>query len=271
MPSHMFRTIEISDPQFEFGNLRFITVKTPNLKGRGDICLFLPLFGPETKEIPLIILLHGVYGSSWAWALKAGVHETADRMIRNRDIKPMAIAMPSDGLWGDGSAYLAHHGLDFERWIVDDVPLAAAEVSSKINKNSPLFISGLSMGGFGALRLGIKYHSQFSGISAHSAITDLNQMSLFVDESIEGYKQQDSREESVWDIIQTQEGRVPPLRFDCGTEDLLIEGNRKLHKQLDEEGINHQYQEFPGGHEWWYWQEHVVESLLFFNKLFINS
>lgn len=267
----MFSTIEISDPKFEFGNLRFITVKTPNLKGRGDICLFLPLDGPETKEIPLVILLHGVYGSSWAWALKAGVHETANRMIRNGIISPIAIAMPSDGLWGDGSGYLPHHELNFEKWIIEDVPVAATEVSSKISENSPIFISGLSMGGFGALRLGIKYQSRFSGISAHSAITDLKQMSLFVQEPIEAYKQQDSNEESVWDTIQAQEGRTPPLRFDCGTDDFLIEHNRKLHNQLDKEGIVHQYQEFPGGHEWSYWQEHVVESLLFFNKLFTDS
>jgi len=262
----MFRTIEISDPQFETDNLRFITVKTPNLKGRGDICLFIPP-GPELQKIPLIILLHGVYGSSWSWALKAGVHRTARHMIQAGAISPMAIAMPSDGLWGDGSGYLPHHNLDFEKWIVEDVPMAVSEAATSITEGSPLFISGLSMGGFGALRLGIKYQQQFAGISTHSAITAVEQMNLFVEEPIDGYKQKETSEESVWKVIQSCNGRVPPLRFDCGTEDLLTEHNRKLHGQLTEAGIDHQYQEFPGGHEWSYWQEHVAETLLFFNNL----
>ena len=244
----MFRTIEISDPQFETDNLRFITVKTPNLKGRGDICLFVPS-GPEIKKIPLVILLHGVYGSSWSWALKAGVHRTARHMIQAGAISPMAIAMPSDGLWGDGSGYLPHHNLDFEKWIVEDVPMAVSEAATSITEGSPLFISGLSMGGFGALRLGIKYQRQFAAISTHSAITTIDQMNLFVEEPLDGYKQKETVEESVWKVIQSCNGMIPPLRFDCGTEDLLIEHNRKLHGQLTEAGIDHQYQEFPGGHE----------------------
>ncbi|WP_332369533.1 hypothetical protein [Spirosoma telluris] len=66
-----FRTIELSDPAYEQDGLRYITVKTPNLKGRGDITVWLPspeLIGPE--PLPLVILLHGVYGSHWAWPLK---------------------------------------------------------------------------------------------------------------------------------------------------------------------------------------------------------
>jgi len=69
-----FRTTEISDPEFESNHLRFITVKTPNLKGRGDICVFVPPV-ENLKDIPIVTLLHGVYGSAWIWAHKAGVLE----------------------------------------------------------------------------------------------------------------------------------------------------------------------------------------------------
>ena len=116
----MFRTIEKSDPAFESNHLSFITVKTKNLKGRGDICLFVPPV-KGLKDIPLVVLLHGVFGSAWAWSQKAGVHLTAWDMIQNKELEPMVIAMPSDGLWGDGSAYLPHNDFDFEKWIVDDV------------------------------------------------------------------------------------------------------------------------------------------------------
>ncbi len=259
----MFRTTEISNPEFESDNLRFITVKTPNLKGRGDICVFVPPI-ENPKDVPLITLLHGVYGSAWVWSRKGGVHVTASKMMENGEIPPMVIAMPSDGLWGDGSGYLNHDGFDFEKWIIEDVPAAVMENIPEVGKISDRFISGLSMGGFGAMRLGIKYPKQFKAISVHSAITDIAQMSLFVEEALPHYLQKDKKQNSVYGMLQWQSGNLPRLRFDCGTEDLLITHNRKLHEQLVKAKIEHVYQEFPGGHEWSYWQEHIKNTLRFF-------
>jgi enterochelin esterase-like enzyme len=262
----IFRTTEVSDPKFESDNLRFITVKTNNLKGRGDICVFVPPV-EDAENLPLVILLHGVYGSSWAWSQKAGVHRSAWQMIKNNEIQPMVIAMPSDGLWGDGSGYLAHNQKDFEKWIVDDVPKAVFENISSVSKTSDVFISGLSMGGFGALRLGIKYADKFKAISAHSSITDIAQMLLFVDEPTENYKQEDTRENSVLGVLKKYGNTIPKLRFDCGSEDNLITHNRELYAALNKAKIEHVYEEFSGGHEWSYWEEHVKDSLLFFNAI----
>ncbi len=261
----MFRTTEISNPDFEYNNLRFITIKTPHLKGRGDICVFVPP-DPGSGPIPLLILLHGVYGSAWAWTLKGGVHVTAMEMIRNAEIKPMAIAMPSDGLWGDGSAYLPHNGYNFEKWVVDDVPQAVIENIPAVTATSKLFIGGLSMGGFGALRMGAKYAEKFQAISAHSSITDIEQMPLFVEEDLRHYYQAKPEETSVLAVIREHRYHLPAIRFDCGTDDLLIEQNRALHQQLTDENIKHEYCEFEGGHEWPYWQKHIRDSLLFFNS-----
>lgn len=261
----MFRTIEISDPGLECDNIRFVTVKTPNLRGRGDICIFVPP-GHDLSQAPVIILLHGVYGSAWAWAFKGGVHRTAMEMIKRDEIKPMVIAMPSDGLWGDGSGYLPHNGYNFEKWIVDDVPEAVMESVPEINPDPKLFIGGLSMGGFGALRLGAKYGNKFQAISAHSSITDITDMAGFVEEGLNHYSQVDPLERSVLKTILKNRGHLPAIRFDCGTEDPLINNNRSLHQGLTDEGIQHEYHEFPGGHEWPYWQEHIRKSLLFFNS-----
>lgn len=262
----MFRTTEISDPQFESDHLRFITVKTKNLNGRGDICVFVPP-GQEAEQLPLVILLHGVYGSAWVWTQKAGVHRSALQMIQNQEIRPMVIAMPSDGLWGDGSGYLGHNQLDFERWIVDDVPNAIFENIDQVGPRSKMAISGLSMGGFGALRLGIKYSGKFKAISAHSSITDVEQLSLFVEEDLDHYKKGDNREQSVLGVLETYPDNLPQIRFDCGTEDELIDYNRSLHSDMNRLGIHHHYQEFPGGHEWPYWQEHIKKSLTFFDSV----
>lgn len=265
-----FRTIELSDPAYEHDGLRYITVKTPNLKGRGDITVWLPdaeLTGNES--LPLVILLHGVYGSHWAWSLKGGAHRTAERLIREGRIRPMMLAMPSDGLWGDGSGYLPHNSSDFERWIVDDVPnavQAALPANQMTGFPSQLFIAGLSMGGFGALRLAAKYPERFQAVCGMSSITHLDQLPLFVEEALSSYRQSNSVDESVLNLLVPNRAKLPLIRFDCGTEDLLIEHNRTLHRDLLEHDIAHQYVEYPGGHEWPYWEEHLADALLFFDS-----
>ncbi len=259
----MFRTLEISDPRFEQDGLRQITVKTPNLRGRGDITVWLPPNAPG--PVPLVILLHGVYGSHWVWSQKAGAHRTAGQLIEDEKIKPVALAMPSDGLWGDGSGYLPHSGYAFDRWILDDVPAAVTEATGLAV--SELFITGLSMGGYGAMRLGAQYPERFRSFSGLSSITDRAQLALFVEEPLEAYRQADPTNESVLALMVRNRARLPPFRFDCGRNDLLIEHNRALHVALTDAGIPHQYEEFSGGHEWPYWAEHLTDTLLFFDGL----
>ena len=196
-----FRTVEISTPEFESANLRFITVKSKQLGRRGDICVFVPPGVTAGQSLPIAILLHGVYGSAWSWALSGRVHLTAMEMISNEEIPPMIIAMPSDGLWGDGSGYVPHGGADYEKWIVEDVVAVLKETITGAGENSRQFIGGLSMGGFGAMKLGAKYGNRFAGISAHSSITNLEQMKLFAEEDLANYAQADKTEEDVFETI----------------------------------------------------------------------
>lgn len=265
MQESKFRTTELSQPQFEMDGLRFITVKSENLKGRGDICIFVPK-GTDLVDLPVVTLLHGVYGSSWVWSFLGGAHKVTQKLIDEGRIKPVILAMPSDGMWGDGSGYLAHENMDFERWIAEDVPQAVIENIPQASKSSKLFISGLSMGGFGAMRIGAKYGKNYSGISGHSSITSLEQMKLFVEGPLTAYYQKNKSDEDVFLSIMEHKETLPPLRFDCGKEDDLIEYNRALHKQLEENDIQHIYEEFKGCHEWIYWQTHLEETLIFFDQ-----
>jgi enterochelin esterase-like enzyme len=261
-----FKTIELSNPEHESGNLRQITVKSPALKGRGDITVFVPP-GMGKAGLPLVLLLHGVYGSHWAWTGLGGVHQSALALMEARKLSPMVIAMPSDGLWGDGSAYVPHHGQDFEKWIMEDVVDVCRECIPQAGPAGPLFISGLSMGGYGALRLGSKHPQRFKAVSAHSSVTDLAFMDDFATEGhMDRVKMAPGEEGSVLKLCIANRKVLPPLRFDCGREDGLLENNRDLHKGLLGAGIAHQYEEFPGGHEWGYWREHVKDSLLFFEE-----
>jgi S-formylglutathione hydrolase FrmB len=120
------------------------------------------------------------------------------------------------------------------------------------------------MGGFGALRIGAKYATRFQGISAHSAITHFEQMADFVEEDLDAFDAP-AGDRSVLDAMLIAKNTLPPIRFDCGESDPLLEANRALHRRLSDAGISHHYEEFPGGHEWAYWEKHIEQTLRFFD------
>ncbi len=264
----MFRTIEISDPRFEAEGLRWVTVKSAALRQRADMTLFVPDLA-AAADLPVVILLHGVYGSHWAWAFKAGAHRIARRLIQEGQIPPVALAMPSDGLWGDGSGYLKHPTQDYEKWIIEEVPAAVRQAVPAVSERSPWFISGLSMGGFGALRLGAKFPGKFRAIGAHSPITKFEQHSWFVEEKLELYHCP-PEDQSVIETMLSNRDRLPPCRFDCGTKDPLLQLSRDLSEQMKKAEIPHEYAEFPGGHEWPYWEARLPDMLLFFARQFLK-
>jgi enterochelin esterase-like enzyme len=258
-----FASVELSDPRFERDGLRVMTVRSGALERRVDMCFWAPPIGTSPETLPLLILLHGAGGSAWSWALNGGAHLTTSRLIETGEIAPVALAMPSDGLWGLGSGYVPHADADYERWIVEEVPAAAALADDRVTESSPLTIAGLSMGGFGALRLGAKFPDRFRGISAHSAVTALGRLAETTGDRLDalpGFGQPDG---TALHWLEVNAARLPPLRFDCGTDDSLLPGNRALHAALDARGIEHQYEEFAGGHDWLYWRLHLADSLRF--------
>ncbi len=260
-----FFTIEVSNPLFETQGLRFITVKSRALNRRADITVYVPT-GVQPQAV--VVLLHGVYGSHWSWAFNGGVHITAANMIAQQHIQPVVLVMPSDGLYGDGSGYLPHHTADYEQWICEEVLNAVRATIEEVSTTLPVFITGLSIRGYGAMRLGAKYPGVFAGFSGLSSITGFSQMKLFLEGNDDtSLQQQVKSQESVLACILAHKERLAPFRFDCGTEDLLIAFNRQLHHDLLQHNISHIYEEYPGGHQWAYWQEHIKDTLLFFNAL----
>ena len=258
----MFRTLEVSDPAFAPPGLRFVTVKSAALGQRADLLLYVPPQAATRRDVPLVLLLHGAYSAHWAWAFKGGAHLTAQRLIDSGGLPPLVLAMPSDGLWGDGSGYVAHDGQDFERWIVDEVPAAACAACSACSAASPLAIAGLSMGGFGALRLAGQHPQRVAAAVGLSSVTELSQLVPLVAEDLSGWPSA-AQARSVLAALAHSPGPLPRLRLDCGLDDALLPANRRLHADLLAAGIPHGYAEHPGGHDWAFWSAQLAASLRF--------
>lgn len=261
-----FRTVERSDPAISADGLEFVTVKSPALRRRADVTLFVPYAAREVRDLPMVILLHGVYGSHWAWALKGNAHLTTARLIAQGRLPPVALLMPSDGLAGDGSGYVSQAGLDAERWIVEEVPALGRQLIEGCTERSPLLVAGLSMGGFGALRLAGKYPGRIAAAAALSAVIEAAQLDDFIEESRDGWSAAPA-DLSALAALTGASGPLPPLRIDCGCDDALLEANRTLHLALEQAGVRHSYAERPGGHDWAYWMRALEDTLVFFGDV----
>ena len=259
-----YRNAEISPPLSAHG-VRLATLYSPALKRRGDLTLYVP----ETKGsegLPLLVLLHGVYGSHWNWWVMGKAPEIAQEMTKAGEIRPFAIAMPSDGLWGDGSGYVPHREFDAETWIAEDVPGFIGKFVPQVETRR-FYLAGLSMGGFGALRLGMKYAAKVKGISAHSCVTSIEDLERFVREPLDEYRFSGAENVDILHWASANRANLPPIRFDCGTDDSLLDANRTLHTALEEQRIPHTYEEHDGGHTWEYWQTHVRETFRFVSEI----
>lgn len=266
MNDEVFRTIEVSDPAIAADGLAFVTVKSRALRRRADVTLYAPPAAQGVADLPVVVLLHGVYGSHWAWALKGRAHLTAARLIAQGALPPVALLMPSDGLWGDGSGYVAHADHDAEAWIVDEMPALARELVAGCSAHSPLLLAGLSMGGFGALRLAGKYPQRIAAAAALSAVTEASQFDALIEESRAGWSAVPA-DRSVLAALAGADAPLPPLRIDCGLDDPYLEANRALHRALRHAGIAHHYAEAPGGHDWGYWSATLEHTLRFFGQV----
>ena len=255
-----FRNPVLSEEVAGHPGLRLLTFHSRALGRRGDVSLYLP---PRVaRELPLVLLLHGVYGSHWNWWALGGLAAIAGEMMANGEAAPMAIAMPSDGLWGDGSGYLRHKAFDAEAWLVEDVPACVQALLPQVRVDR-LYLGGLSMGGYGALRIGAKYAERIGAISAHSAVTSLEDLQSFVGDALEKDLAAGKRDADLLYWMRKNRAHLPRIRFDCGTEDALLGSNRALHTALTKARIPHAYEEYPGGHDWIYWQTQVRRTLRF--------
>ncbi|WP_339723273.1 alpha/beta hydrolase-fold protein [uncultured Paraglaciecola sp.] len=255
---------ERSNPEYARDNTLTLTLHSSHLDRRQDVSIYNPY--SQSKNLPVVILLHGVYGNNWVWMDLGGAHLVYEQ-LRQQGLSEFVLVMPSDGGIWEGSAYLPLQQGNFEQWIMDDVITAVTDNVDAVSTASNWYITGLSMGGYGALRLGAKFAEQFKGIAAHSAITKISDMALFTDTPLSHYQTQDEHETDILYWCKKHREQLPPIRLDCGKQDQLLVSNQALDKALNEANIAHHYQELQGSHEWPYWHENLRTTLTFFNNI----
>jgi S-formylglutathione hydrolase FrmB len=207
-------------------------------------------------------LLHGRSDDHTTWMRRTRIEMYAAQY-------PMIIVMP-DGFRGfytdndDGPAYAKYIGEEL-------VDLIERTFPAKRSRGARA-IGGLSMGGYGALRVGLGYPEKFASINSHSGVLLVGEWDSRPTRGDEhrrvfGKNPAGSNHDLTALVKRVQKaGRLPAIRIDCGTEDHLLDHNREYHRRLTELGVAHQYVEYPGGHSWDYWDIHIQEALAFHAK-----
>ncbi len=215
---------------------------------------------PDSGEgpFPTLYLLHGLSDDASIWLRRSRVEWYA------RDW-PLVVVMP-DG--GRGWYTNALQGDAYEDHILQDVMGQVERLFPVARERRRRAIAGLSMGGYGALRLALKHPSLFAAAASlsgavgigHGPITDEMPPDF---RRIFGDNPQGS-ENDLFALAQRVElAQLPRLWLDCGVDDFLIEHNRAFHAHLQQLQVPHVYLEFPGGHTWDYWDEHIQQVLPF--------
>ncbi|WP_394174827.1 alpha/beta hydrolase [Thalassotalea litorea] len=256
--------LEQSDNQYTPEKLTLLTVHSSHTSRRHSVSIYNAQ--STSKDLPVVILMHGVYGDHWCWMHLGGAHVVYER-LRQQGLNEFVLVMPSDGGIGDGSGYLPlANGEDYDAWVTDDLRAAVTQTIDGVSAKSRWYISGLSMGGFGALRLSAKYPDKYQGISAHSSVTSIADLKLFTDVDEQLFTAKVVAESELLPWFTTAKN-LPPLRLDCGEGDELYTSNLALAKALKDAGIEHSFETFSGGHEWTYWHQHLEDTLNFFNQI----
>lgn len=219
-----------------------------------------------------LYLLHGIGGDATNWMR----HSRIEWYVRDL---PLLVVMP-DAYRSfatdheQGPAYARHLGGELVSFI-DRTFQTRPERAARA-------IGGLSMGGYGALRLGLGFADCFCSVHSHSGALARSNAD-FSHEAEEAGRHRDKSREFLaelrrifgprpagtgHDLLRLAReaqaaGRLPRLRLDCGTEDFLLDDNREFHRLLAEAGVPHEYHELPGAHDWDYWDREIQPALRF--------
>ncbi|MGB4660152.1 MAG: alpha/beta hydrolase family protein [Mobilitalea sp.] len=222
----------------------------------------------EIKPFRTLYLLHGIFGDSSDWILNTEIERYATQ-------HQIAVVMPS----GDNSFYLDNEirNDNYGKYIGEELVAYTRKMFPLSSNREDTFIGGLSMGGYGAIRNGLKYSDTFGAIiGLSSALVNYvvpesdNEKDFFIQrrsyfESIFGDLDKltvsDKNPDALIMKLIESKKKIPRIYMACGTEDDLLGVGRHFKDFLIDHKVEHEYKEAPGVHDWIFWNTFIQDAL----------
>jgi len=235
--------------------------------------VILPSDAAIESEEPFktLYLFHGLMDNCTAWTSNTRIERWA--MERN-----LAVVMPSaeNSFYVDNPNGSSVFG-DFGAYVGQELVEMTRKMFRLSSKREDTFIAGLSMGGFGALRNGLKYHDTFGYIACLSGAIHIFEYPLdepgrnvigedacFGDIHSAALTDRNPRmaAEALFERKKASEDTpFPKVYIACGTEDYLLKANRIFADFLQANGVDVTYEEGPGRHDWDFWDNYIQRVL----------
>lgn len=219
--------------------------------------------GEQGAQFRTLWLLHGLSDDHTIWAR----HTSIERYAAAYGI---AVVMPNGGRgWYTDMA----HGEAYYTYITEELPrVCRSFFRGMSDRREDNYVAGLSMGGYGALKIAFRNPDRYAGAAAFSGALNVCE-SHFCRENPAYWSDifgdlatlpgSDNDVYALAARLAASEGPRPRLYLSCGTEDGLLGDNRKMHALLEGEGIDHTYREAPGMHNWAFWDAEIQHALAF--------
>lgn len=225
--------------------------------------------GETARRYSVLYLLHGLAGHYDNWLTKTKLKEYAARY------QMIVVTPEGDDSWYTDSATVLTD--KYESYVIQELIPDVESRYRTVKARKGRSIAGFSMGGYGALKFGIKYPELFIFAASISGALDVasrddahpgNAWSFIGPSIMQTFGTAGTKTRAENDLFKLfrefPESSVKPLPFfylDCGTEDGFFSGSRALAEILLERKIPHEYRERPGTHNWAYWDAQVREVL----------
>ena len=218
---------------------------------------------PKEKKFKTLYLLHGYLGNYTDWV-------SGTRIQRWAEERDLCVVMPS----GDNAFYVdrPETGNCYGQFIGEELVEVTRRMFPLSRKREDTFIGGLSMGGFGAMRNGLKYHKTFGAIISFSGVLQIFEALQTAEEQanipflkgIFGDLDKAAKSDSNPSVLVnalTKKKNLPSIYIACGTEDGLLSHSRNFRELLVKNGFSVTYEEGPGDHNWDFWDTYIQKAL----------
>ena len=260
------------------GRVDTIAVYSPSMKKTLKAAISFPS-GYENGEgrYPVVYLLHGGSGAFSDWHQKV-----TEKGIVNQMAEEHKVLIVTPGV-GPASYYYDSPLLDtvrYETYMIQElIPFIDKNYQTLAQKESRA-ITGLSMGGHGAITLAAKHPTLFIAAGSMSGVMNIDTDLWKVGEDFRSVRKKGQIEMlgpinyqgplfnpyTAVGLVDQLKSQKVSLIIDCGVDDFLIETNRQMHSLLMEKKVAHEYIERPGAHTWNYWTEALPVQFFFLSK-----